>query len=44
MLKQALIFTVRYGVAGAYGVISVVLLSIFTVVYLRQLNKSGGLD
>jgi multiple sugar transport system permease protein len=35
---------VRYGVAGAYGVISVVLLSIFTVVYLRQLNKSGGLD
>jgi len=35
---------VRYGFAGAYGVISVVLLSIFTVVYLRQLNKSGGLD
>jgi multiple sugar transport system permease protein len=35
---------VRYGVAGAYGVISVLLLSIFTVVYLRQLNKSGGLD
>jgi ABC-type sugar transport system permease subunit len=35
---------VRYGVAGAYGVISVLLLSIFTVVYLRQINKSGGLD
>jgi multiple sugar transport system permease protein len=35
---------VRYGVAGAYGVISVLLLSVFTVVYLRQLNKSGGLD
>jgi ABC-type sugar transport system permease subunit len=35
---------VRYGVAGAYGVISVLLLSIFTFVYLRQLNKSGGLD
>lgn len=35
---------VRYGVAGAYGVISVLLLSIFTVVYLRQLNKAGGLD
>jgi multiple sugar transport system permease protein len=35
---------VLYGVAGAYGVISVLLLSIFTVVYLRQINKSGGLD
>lgn len=35
---------VRYGVAGAYGVISVVLLSVFTVVYLRQVNKAGGLD
>jgi len=35
---------VRYGVAGAYGVISVLLLSVFTVVYLRQLNKAGGLD
>jgi ABC-type sugar transport system permease subunit len=35
---------VRYGAAGAYGVISVLLLSIFTVVYLRQINKAGGLD
>lgn len=35
---------VRYGVAGAYGVISVVLLSLFTTVYLRQVNKAGGLD
>jgi multiple sugar transport system permease protein len=35
---------VRYGVAGAYGVISVLLLSIFTVVYLRQVNRAGGLD
>jgi multiple sugar transport system permease protein len=35
---------VRYGVAGAYGAISVVLLSVFTVIYLRQVNKAGGLD
>jgi ABC-type sugar transport system permease subunit len=35
---------VLYGVAGAYGVISVLLLAIFTVVYLRQINRAGGLD
>lgn len=35
---------VRYDFAGAYGVISVLLLSVFTIVYLRQLKKSGGLD
>jgi multiple sugar transport system permease protein len=35
---------VRYGVAGAYGVVSVLLLSVFTIVYLRNLKRSGGLD
>ena len=34
---------VNYGLSSAYGVISVAILSIFTVLYLRQLNKSGNL-
>lgn len=35
---------VQYGVAGAYGMISILLLSVFTFLYLRQINRSGGLD
>lgn len=35
---------VNYGLSSAYGVISVAILSIFTVLYLRQLNKSGSLE
>lgn len=35
---------VNYGLSSAYGVISVAVLSIFTVLYLRQLNKSGSLE
>lgn len=34
---------VDYGLSSAYGVISVAILSIFTVLYLRQLKKSGAL-
>ncbi|NUR89990.1 MAG: sugar ABC transporter permease [Nonomuraea sp.] len=32
---------VNYGLAAAYGVVSVLVLSTFTVLYLRQLNKAG---
>jgi len=35
---------VNYGMAGAYGVVSVLILSIFTIVYLRNLRRTGGLD
>ena len=35
---------VNYGLSSAYGVISVLILGIFTVLYLRQLNKSGSLN
>lgn len=35
---------VDYGLSSAYGVISVAILSVFTVLYLRQLNKSGSLS
>ncbi|WP_189133974.1 carbohydrate ABC transporter permease [Wenjunlia tyrosinilytica] len=34
---------VNYGVAAAYGVVSVLVLSVFTALYLRQLNRVGGL-
>lgn len=34
---------VDYGAAAAYGVVSVAVLSVFTVLYLRQLNRAGGL-
>jgi ABC-type sugar transport system permease subunit len=33
---------VNYGVAAAYGVVSVVVLGLFTVLYLRRLNRAGG--
>lgn len=35
---------VDYGLSSAYGVVSVAVLGIFTILYLRQLNKSGSLD
>lgn len=35
---------VNYGLSSAYGVVSVLVLGIFTVLYLRQLNKSGSLS
>jgi ABC-type sugar transport system permease subunit len=35
---------VNYGLSSAYGIVSVAVLGIFTVLYLRQLNKSGSLD
>jgi ABC-type sugar transport system permease subunit len=35
---------VDYGVAAAYGVVSVAVLSVFTVLYLRQLSRTGGLS
>lgn len=34
---------VDYGLSSAYGVVSVLVLGVFTILYLRQLNKSGSL-
>lgn len=35
---------VNYGMSSAYGIVSVAVLGVFTVLYLRQLNKAGSLD
>lgn len=35
---------VNYGVSSAYGIVSVAVLGVFTILYLRQLNKSGSLN
>jgi ABC-type sugar transport system permease subunit len=35
---------VNYGLSSAYGVVSVAVLGVFTILYLRQLNKSGSLN
>lgn len=34
---------VNYGAASAYGVVSVVILTVFSVLYLRQVRNAGGL-